>query len=128
MVSHANVKHLCPHRRNLSDEQLKAIQANGGIVGVTAVKDFVRDKEATLEHFIDHIVYICEMIGSQHVALGSDFDGADHMVMKGIEDYQHLDRLLEKRNFTSAERESILRGNALRIIEAILKKEQPDVI
>ncbi|HNX28993.1 MAG TPA: dipeptidase [Syntrophomonadaceae bacterium] len=128
IVSHANVRNLCSHSRNLSNEQLKALQKNGGVVGVTAVKDFVGGNEATMENLIDHIVYISELIGSQHAALGSDFDGADHMVMSGIEDYQNLDYLLEKRGFTAEERENILSGNALRIIEAILCKEQPDVI
>ncbi|HPF43410.1 MAG TPA: dipeptidase [Syntrophomonadaceae bacterium] len=119
IVSHANARHLCPHRRNLSNEQLKALQMNGGVVGVTAVKDFVGSHENAYD-LIDHIVYISELIGSDHVALGSDFDGADHMVLSGVEEYQNLGGLLERRGFTPGETENILSGNALRVMKAIL--------
>ncbi len=119
IVSHANARALCKHRRNLSDGQLKALQTNGGVIGVTAVKDFVGDHDG-IEGLIDHIVYISELIGSEHVALGSDFDGADHMVIDGVERYQNLDFRLGKRGFAPVEIEKILSGNVLRVIEAIL--------
>jgi len=92
---------------------------NGGVVGVTAVKDFVGSHENAYD-LIDHIVYISELIGSDHVALGSDFDGADHMVLSGVEEYQNLGGLLERRGFTPGETENILSGNALRVMKAIL--------
>lgn len=119
LVSHANARSLCSHRRNLSNEQLKALQANGGVVGVTAVKDFVGN-HGRAEDLIDHIVFIAELIGSEHVALGSDFDGAEHMVFSGVQGYQNLGYLLEERGFTALETKNILSGNALRVIQAIL--------
>lgn len=120
IVSHANARNLCAHRRNLSDDQLKAVQANDGVVGVTGVKDFVSANDATIIDLIDHIIYITDLIGSRHVALGSDFDGADHMVMTGIDDYRHWENLLQKKGFSPAEIDSILYSNALRILKAIL--------
>ena len=119
IVSHANAAGLCPHRRNLSDDQLAALQQNGGIIGVTAVKDFIGEKDG-IEGLIDHIAYISDLIGCQHVALGSDFDGADNMVLRGVEGYQNLDERLEKRGFKPGEIENILWGNAVRILKAIL--------
>ena len=120
IVSHANARHLCNHRRNLSDEQLKALQANDGIIGVTGVNDFIKENDATIEDLVDHIVYITDLIGSRHVALGSDFDGADHMVMAGIDGYRNWESLLQKRGFSSADINNILFGNALRILKATL--------
>ena len=119
IVSHANAAGLCPHRRNLSDDQLAALQENGGIIGVTAVKDFIGEKDG-IEGLIDHIVYISDLIGCEHVALGSDFDGADNMVLRGVEEYQNLDERLEKRGFKPGEIENILWGNAVRILKSIL--------
>ncbi|NLB51575.1 MAG: membrane dipeptidase [Syntrophomonadaceae bacterium] len=121
MVSHANARTLCSHFRNLSDDQLKTVQAYDGLVGVTGVSDFVRDDGiAAMEDLTDHIVYIADLIGTRHIALGSDFDGADHMVMSGIEDYRHLEDLLHQRGFSAIEIENILYYNFQRLLKVTL--------
>ncbi len=120
LVSHANAYSLCQHWRNLDDSQLKALAEHGGLIGITQVADFVSETQPSTETMIDHMVYIAELIGVEHVALGSDFDGADNMVIKDVAGYSQLPELLAKRGFTQPEIEMILHKNALSILEQVL--------
>jgi len=120
IVTHANARALCKHPRNLTDQQLISLKENGGIVGVNQVSDFVKDHDPAIDDLIDHIVYISDLVGVQHVALGSDFDGADHVVMSGIQEYQAWPQLLKKRGFNANEIDMILYENALRTITQVL--------
>lgn len=120
VISHANARELCPHRRNLTNQQLRALAEHSGIVGVNQVSDFVALQNASLEQFIDHIVYIAELIGIEHIALGSDFDGADDIVLGGIQEYKYLPVKLSERGFSNAEIQKILSENALDTITSII--------
>jgi len=120
MVTHANAQSLCNHGRNLTDHQLRMLAENGGIIGVTQVNSFVKEQGAKLEDLVNHIVYISELIGTEHVALGSDFDGADDVVMQGIEEYKDWGSILAPRGFNQEEIDKILRDNALRVINQVL--------
>ena len=74
VVSHAGVKGTCDNRRNLSDDQLRAVAANGGLVGIGFWATAVCGKDAAaIVRAIQHTVGV---MGIDHVALGSDFDGA----------------------------------------------------
>jgi membrane dipeptidase len=121
LVTHANSRTLCPHPRNLSDKQLLALKENGGIIGITQVSDFVKEPGASLEDLLDHIVYIADLIGVKHLALGSDFDGAEDIVMPGVEGYIIWPELLTGRGFTPDEIDMILYRNALKIVSGILR-------
>lgn len=120
MISHANSRSIWDHQRNLSDDQLRALAHNNGIIGLTLVSDFVARMPASIDDFLDHMVYISELIGVSHVALGSDFDGASNLVMPGIQAYCGWESLLSKRGFTSSEQEMVLGGNATRFFKTIL--------
>lgn len=120
LVSHANAFALCSHWRNLTDDQLKALRDHGGVIGVTQVADFVSLTRPSIDTMIDHIVYIADLIGVQHVALGSDFDGADDMVIKDVAGYGDLPDHLQRRGFSRPEIEMILHQNALAILEKVL--------
>lgn len=121
MVTHANAYHLCPHRRNLKDEQLKALAENGGVIGFTQVSDFVKETGPVLPgDFIDHLVYVADLIGVEFLALGSDFDGADKIVLPSVGAYADMPGLLEKRGFSQKEVEMILAGNALRVMHQVI--------
>lgn len=122
LVTHANARSLCDHPRNLDDNQLRTLAGNGGLVGLNQVSDFVKaSPDPTLDDFIDHIVYVCDLIGVEHVALGSDFDGADQLVLPGVEGYLQLENCLGQRGFTSQEMEMIFSKNVERVIKKILK-------
>lgn len=121
LVTHANARALCNHRRNLDDSQLKALAENGGVIGINQIPEFIKeDGKPQLNDLLDHIVYISELIGIEHVALGSDFDGDDVLLMAGVEEYIRWPQLLADRGFTHAETNMILTKNALRVIKAVL--------
>ncbi len=80
-VTHAGAHALCPSTRNLTDKQLDAIKESGGVVGVNfhvgfLRKDGRREPNTPLLEIVRHIDYVARRIGIDHVAFGSDFDGA----------------------------------------------------
>lgn len=81
VATHSNAHALCASPRNLTDKQLDAIGESGGIVGINFHRGFLRadgkrDAETSLTEIVRHLTYIADRIGIDHVALGSDFDGA----------------------------------------------------
>lgn len=81
-ASHSNAWKICPHPRNLKDEQLKALFQKGGHIHLVFYPSFIKEKEKkiTIEHLIDHIDHICSIGGINHIGFGSDFDGIDEFV------------------------------------------------
>ncbi|MCY4437503.1 MAG: dipeptidase [Chloroflexi bacterium] len=75
--SHNACRALCEHPRNLTDDQIRAVADNGGVVGVTYVPAFVDADESkrTLDRLLDHFDHIAQVAGTDCVGLGSDFDG-----------------------------------------------------
>lgn len=74
IVSHSNAKALTYHDRAKSDELAKAVADQGGFFGVTIVPGFVQDEStaATLDHFVDHVVHLVNVMGIDHVGVGND--------------------------------------------------------
>lgn len=120
LVSHANAYAVCRSRRNINDEQLKALKEHGGVIGITQVADFVHSETPALETLLDHMVHIADLIGVEYLALGSDFDGADHMVIKDVSGYGCLPEQLALRGFSADEIDLVLYKNALSILEQVL--------
>jgi len=98
IASHSGVHALCASTRNLTDAQLDAIAASGGLVGIVFAAPFVRadgadDADTPLATIVEHIRYAADRMGVDHVALGSDFDGAT--VPDELGDVTGLPRLLD---------------------------------
>lgn len=122
IVSHANAQKICPHARNLTDEQLKALRENGGVVGITFYPDFIHDKNPDLNILLDHFEYISEAAGIDHLGIGSDFDGMGGKMLKGLTDVSCLPSLIQgllARGFKERDLQKILYGNFLRVIKEI---------
>jgi len=122
IVSHANTRALHDHPRNLSDEQLRVLSSNGGVVGLTFYPDFIAPADATLDKLVDHFIHAAEVAGVDHIGLGSDFDGIDK-VIGGLEDVTGLPRLVEalcKRGFSVEEVDKITSKNFIRVLKDIL--------
>jgi membrane dipeptidase len=81
-VTHSNCRALNNHPRLKTDEAIRKLAAKGGVIGITGVRNFVRDKEpTTVEHMVDHIDHVVKLVGIEHVGIGSDSDlnGYDDM-------------------------------------------------
>jgi membrane dipeptidase len=83
LVTHSNARILSEgHPRAKTDEVIRAVKRSGGVFGVTGVRMFVKsDEPTTVEHMLDHYDHVRKLIGSEHLAVGSDIDlhGYDDM-------------------------------------------------
>lgn len=122
LASHSNVLNVCNNKRNLDDEQLKAIAENKGLIGLNFAPAFlVKDKKADISDVIRHIDYIRDLVGIENVILGTDYDGIDN-TPKGLEDLGKLDNLKEellRRNYSLQEIEQIFILNWLNFFRRI---------
>jgi len=121
IASHSNAAALHMHPRNLTDEQLRAIAQRGGVVGVNFYAGFLG--AATLDRVLDHIDYLAKVMGVDHVALGSDYDGIPQ-APAGLEDVSKLPKLtagLQRRGYTTEQIHKILGSNALRVFRQVWK-------
>ncbi len=73
IFSHSNAYAVYPHYRNIKDDQIKACAKSGGVIGVNGLGGFVFDAEARSEAVFKHIDYFANLVGAQHVGIGSDF-------------------------------------------------------
>ena len=122
IASHSGVHALCASTRNLTDAQLDAIAVSGGLVGIVFAAPFIRadgadDADTPLATIVAHIRYAADRIGVEHVALGSDFDGAT--VPDELGDAAGLPRLLDAlaaAGFTEDEVRAIAWDNWRRVL------------
>lgn len=125
VVTHANCRKLCPHRRNLTDEQLKALAVKGGLVGITFVPEFVDGLHPSVDKLLDHVEHAVTVMGVDHVGFGSDFDGMDQ-VLPGLETAMAWPRLLDRlagRGFSDEDIHKITGDNWLRVLGQVLPAE-----
>ncbi|MBV6656263.1 MAG: dipeptidase [Devosiaceae bacterium] len=125
IASHSNAHALSPHARNLTDKQLDAIAASGGLVGVNFATAFLRDdgrmrSQTPIDTVVDHIAYLIERMGEDCVALGSDFDGA--IVPHAIGTAAGLPNLvaaMADRGFGTPLIAKVCHGNWLRVLRLV---------
>ena len=126
IASHSGVRARRDFNRNLTDEQIRAIAAHGGVVGVVFLPDFLREPEeqASIEDVLDCIDHVCQLVGPDHVAYGSDFDGFGGS-LKGLEDVTRMPALaagLRRRGFPEADIAKISGLNILRVWDAVTSR------
>lgn len=145
VATHSNAAKLKSHPRNLTDDQLKALGEQGGVVGVCALPDFLPGETPGLSELVDQVSYIAELIGIEHVGIGFDlFDylpeteararlalsatskGPDRdpypNYIKGLEGVRRtsaLTELLVRRGFGDDEIHGVLGGNTIRTWQGV---------
>lgn len=119
LVSHTGVKATCDNRRNLSDDQIKKIAAQGGIIGIGFWDTAVCGQDAAaIARAIRHVV---NLVGIDYVALGSDYDGSVVVPFDTTGVVLITEALLAER-FTENEIEKIMGGNVIRFLQENLPK------
>ena len=122
VASHSGAHALCAASRNLTDAQLDAIAASGGLVGIVFAtaflrSDFADDAETPIGLIAEHARYVAERIGVEHVALGSDFDGATIPAgLGGVAGLPKLVQALREVGFAEDELASICWHNWRRVL------------
>jgi membrane dipeptidase len=144
-ITHSNCRAINDHPRLKTDEAIRKLAAKGGVMGITGVRNFVRDREpTTVEHIVDHVAHVAKLVGIEHVGIGSDADlhGYDDMppdqlaMLRGLykSSYAFRDRLdtdgfdhpkkiydltaaLLRRGFSDSDIELVLGGNFRRLLD-----------
>lgn len=171
IASHSSVRALCDHPRNLSDDQLKALAKNGGVIQICFVSSFIKEQppnpereaalkalmekygsrrniqdeatrekamqeyqdiyekypegQATLDDLVDHIDYVVELIGVDHVGIGTDFDGGGGV--EGCDDVSEMPHMTEellRRGYSEEAIRKIWGGNIMRVFSRVIEVSQ----
>ena len=95
ICSHSSSRALCDHTRNLTDDQMRALARSGGVAQVCLYSGFLKkDGNATVEDAVRHIMHMIDVMGVDHVGIGSDFDGGGGL--PGLEDASWFISLTER--------------------------------
>jgi membrane dipeptidase len=126
IASHSNCQAICPHVRNLSDSQLRAIAASGGVVGLNFYPPFItQNAVATGADLIRHVEHMLNVMGRGHIGIGSDFDGisATPTDLPDVSTLPHLaDQLTH--HFGADIATEILGGSFMRLLQNALPSRQ----
>ncbi len=126
VCSHSSARALCDHPRNLTDDQMRALAAKGGVAQTTIYHGFLRQNgEATIRDVMAHLDHAIQIMGIDHVGLGTDFDGDGGV--RGLADSSELinfTRQLLARRYNVQDIQKIWGGNFLRVMKAVQKDKR----
>jgi membrane dipeptidase len=123
MASHSCVYNLKEIPRNLTDQEILAIAAKGGLVQVSIGRyflSFLPKEQVGLSHLMEHINYVVHLAGVDHVGIGSDFDGGGGIV--GVENMgkmKAITRALLEEGYSPEDIAKIWGGNVMRVMDAV---------
>ncbi len=135
VCSHSSARALCNHTRNLTDDQMRALARSGGVAQVTLYHGFLRKdspdflhgaylpNEATILDVIDHLNHMVNIMGIEHVGIGTDFDGDGGI--RGCASASELinfTRRLMRERYTEEQIQMIWGGNFLRVMREVQGK------
>ncbi len=135
IASHSSARALTDHSRNLDDEMLLALKDNGGVIQTVAFGtyvselrrahwasggDFADAPPATVSDFVDHIDYMVNLIGIEHVGISSDFDGGGGLTgWNDASETLNVTSELVRRGYTEEEIAMMWSGNLLRVLDEV---------
>ena len=121
VCSHSSSRALCDHPRNLTDDQMRALAAKGGVAQTTIYHGFLKkDSEATILDVMAHLDHAIDVMGIDHVGLGTDFDGDGGV--RGLANSSELlnfTRQLLARRYSEQDIQKIWGGNFMRVMAQV---------
>jgi membrane dipeptidase len=145
IASHSSARAINGHRRNMSDDQLRAVARNGGVVNVNFYSAFIDPAflakseslagnaaaiqalpRPTLAILLDHFDHIIKVAGIDHVGLGSDFDGVGGLLPQGMDDVTRMPLIAQgllDRGYSEADVRKVLGGNMLRVMDRAIDRK-----
>jgi membrane dipeptidase len=125
VATHSNAHTLCQQARNLTDQQLAAIKQSDGLVGVNFDVAFLRadgqrNTQTSLDVIVDHLDYLIDHLGEDHVGFGSDFDGC--LLPDELSDISQISMLIERmqqRHFSDQLIEKITSKNWFTVLDKV---------
>lgn len=125
-ATHSNSRALCPHQRNLTDEQLKVLGNTGSVTGINFGPEFLNEditcKESTAALMAKHARHMADVGGIECVGLGSDFDGImGNLEISDCSKMELLEHALKKEGFSEEDIEKIFYKNVLRVLTDSVK-------
>ncbi|MFW6060670.1 MAG: dipeptidase [Phycisphaeraceae bacterium] len=123
MMSHTAACALCPQWRCMTDDQIRALADADGVIGIAFAPWFLDDEHPSIDRVAEHVCYVAERVGIDHVAIGSDFDGLPADVAPVVTDVAHLPELtrcLLAHGLNEEEVAKVWGGNYLRLMRRVL--------
>ena len=127
IASHSSARTLCNHPRNLTDAQIKALAEQGGVVQICLYKGFINPEaeKASVSDAIRHINHIVDLVGVNHVGIGSDFDGDGELIgCRSSNELINITMYLLKEGYSDADISQIWGGNFLRVMRKVQSARQ----
>lgn len=121
VCSHSSCRALCDHPRNLTDDQMRQLALKGGVMQVTAYHGFLSlNDDASIATFMQHLNHAVEVMGIDHVGIGTDFDGDGGVPgLADSSDLMNLTRHLLMQGYTTTDIEKLWGGNWLRVMAEV---------
>ncbi len=122
IASHSNSRTVCPHFRNLTDDQFKVLIKRGGVAGINLCPDFL-GTDPSVDSIVRHIEHFAALGGENNIGIGADFDGIGSLPrgIRGTEDlYKIFDRLLSL-NYSQEQADKIAFSNMYRVFSEVLE-------
>jgi microsomal dipeptidase-like Zn-dependent dipeptidase len=121
VCSHSSSRALCDHPRNLTDDQMRTLARRGGVAQVTLYSGFLRrEGEASILDAMAHLRHMVEVMGVDHVGIGTDFDGDGGIVgCANASELIQLTRRMLRMQFTEEDIRLLWGGNFLRVMAEV---------
>jgi membrane dipeptidase len=146
ITSHSNVKSICNHVRNLTDNQIEAIASQGGVIGMNLYGGFIdlNPEHVTINRLIDHVDYIVDLIGIDYIGIGADlldYAVEDNIqlndtsseearenpiqiqyprILSNVSEFSQIFKALKQRGYTKKEIKKIAGENFIRVFKSVL--------
>ncbi len=127
VASHSNLRSVCGHSRNLTEDMYRALAETGGTAGINLCAPFIREEYADLDAVCDHIFRMIELTcDGRHISLGGDLDGCDELPagFDGIQSYNSMAARLLQRGLDEATLGNIFWHNAMGVMDRAVRNHQ----